>query len=273
MSRAATESPSCFQEYVISYPDERNGRRTEFRIEAEFAVAPSVEVVIRKGNGLITYSYQVHNGAEAKRPLREFALIAPVEDESIALKHPTWTVALAPVPQRPPGPVDGPRLSIRAGAGRIVSWNGVQARGIERGQKGDGFEINSRFLPGITTAFGSSAVGRKMPNGIPAEVRAQLEPVLEPGNNWRPLTTVGPKFNPDEGPATDPVWIASDYQLELERLRIQGEIGSPFIDEVMRLIEAVGAGGHRVPFRYRESPKTTLEAQIGEAAKIALSIE
>jgi hypothetical protein len=59
----------------------------------------------------------------------------------------------------------------------------------------------------------------------------------------------------------------------MENLRLQGAIGSSFVDELVTLVEAVRAGGQRVPFRYRSTPQSPIERQIGEAARLALSSE
>ncbi len=260
---------------MVSYPNKDGGGRVEFRIEAQFAVAPEARVTVKKdANGLLVYSYVVQNGPAAKRPIREFALTASVEDAGIALRHQTWKSTLAPLPHGPDSPVGGPRLFIRAGAGRIVSWKAdAAANGIKPFESTGGFQITSRFLPGITAAFGSSDVPAKTPDGLPPEVAAQLEPVLAPEHNWKTFLTIGPKFNPADGPSKDPVWVASDFLPAIENLRLQGAVGSPFMEELVSLIEAVRSGGQRVPFRYSQSPKTPLEAEIGEAAKISLSTE
>jgi len=262
------------QEYVVSYPKRTGDGRVEFRIEAQFAVSPEVRATIRRaGDGVYTYDYTVRNEPGARRPIREFALIASVEDSTIALRHQAWRSILGPLPRRPDGPADGPRLLLRAGVGRVVSWRGEAANAIAQSQSGAGFQITSRFLPGITTAFGSSGIPANVPNGLPAEVAAQLEPVLAPEHNWKKLVTIGPKFNPAEAPTNDPVWIAGDFLVAIANLRLQTAVESPFLDELVSVVEAVRAGGQRVPFRLKQSPKTPLEAEIGEAARFSLSVE
>jgi hypothetical protein len=274
------------QEYVISYPDISGtskiatGRRVEYRVKSQGAVAPDLSVAISKSeSGPIVYSYTVRNGLAAKGSIGKFAVIAAADDDSIALSHPDWSPELAPVTRGaiPARDADrnGPELRIRAGAGRIVGWTAGSNRGIGRSGSGSGFQIRSKFLPGITGAFASTAVAYQLPNSLPEEVVNQLSSVLSPEYDWKSSVTIGPKFNPDNGPSRDPVWIADDYRLAIEKLRIEGKLGqdSAFIDELISLLDAVSAGGARIPLRYRNLPVSELGKEIAAAARIALSSE
>lgn len=272
------------QEYVVSYPAvagaaQSDGKRIQFRVEAQFAVAPTISVnMSRAPTGLLSYNYTVTNSPSAKRPIRGFGIIAAADDGSITLTHTDWEASLATIPQPSiPGMRDpqGPSLRVRAGAGRLVSWRASSATAIPLSGASSGFQITSRFLPGITSGLASSGITPTLPTQLPAEVEAQLNSVLSPENNWAKVVTIGPKFDSDDGPSRDPVWIASDYRLAIEKLLYGGQLAtdSPFIAELNSLLDAVNNGGQRVPFRYRNSPTGDLERQIGTAARLALSSE
>jgi hypothetical protein len=272
------------QEYVVSYPghlsgDESTGR-VQFRVEAQFTVIPDVSVSITNmPNGILAYRYTVVNAAGAKRPLREFGIVTATDDDSISLSHPSWSKRLAPVPA-PVGPgverSHGPVFRVQARTGRLVSWLSETSAPIAPSGAGTGFQITSRFLPGITPALGSSGITSALPRAdLPPEVQSQLAAVLSPEKNWAHTITIGPKFNPDEGPSKDPVWIANDFLLGLEKLVVDGQLAkdSPFIVELNSFLDSVRQGGLRIPFRVRNEPKGRLEAEIGAAARIALSSE
>jgi len=272
------------QEYVVSYPDPADAisggaKRIQFRVEAQFAVAPEVSVTISKRPaGLTLYSYTVKNGPSAKRPIQEFGVIAAAEDDSVTLTHSAWAASRADIsrPQeselRDP---QGPALKFRAGAGRLVSWRGSAATEIPQSGVGTGFQLMSRYLPGITLGLASSGVVAKVPVELPPDVEVQLRTALSPETNWAQVITIGPKFNPDDGPAKDPVWIASDYRMAIEKLRHGGQLAfdSPFVAELITLLDVVSQGGQRVPFRYQKEPMSAMEVAIGAAARMALSSE
>ncbi len=115
-----------------------------------------------------------------------------------------------------------------------------------------------------------------LPDRLPAQVQEQLARVLAPENNWKSCVTIGPKFNPDGGPSKDPIWVANDYRLALEKLRVldQRVTGdSAFVQELTSILVAVSQSGQRIPIRFKSVPASALEKEIAEAVVLALSSE
>lgn len=272
------------QEFVVSFPENlgtgnpATGRRVQFRIEKQDTVEPAVSVeLVKTGNGDVTYRYAVRNGAQARRGIREFGLVVAEHDKTVVLNHPSWA-ANVPPPPAPPIPEwargkGGPEMKVRAGAGRMVSWRGGAAAAVSPSAALGNFTTKSHFLPGIVPAYFSSGVTPAASVTVPAPVAAQLQNALSPDNNWRRVVTVGPKFDPDYGPSRDPVWIANDFRLEIEKLKMDGSLrgASPFIAELTGLLDVVSRGGQRIAFEYRSRPDSELARAIGEAVRMSLS--
>lgn len=265
------------QEYVISYPETlgtslpKSSRRIEFRIEAQSAVDPDLSsTVVKNPDGTYSYRYVVRNGGTAKRPIREIGILTAVDDDSIILSHPSWSSSVPPAPGGDDGPL---ALRVRAGAARMVSWKTTPPDAISPGSGASGFQIQSRFLPGITTALASSGIVSAPPRQLPAQVQEQLSRVMAPEHNWNASIAIGPKFNPNGGPSKDPVWIANDFRLAVEKLRYNGRLASDslFVQDLIAVLDVISQGGQRIPMQFKNAPLTPLENQIATAVQLSLS--
>ena len=260
-------------QYVVSYPammsskDSSDTRRLEFRLNLQSTVEPQVAASMVLGqNGVYTYKYTIANGAEARTSIRRFSLVVAPEDEEITLaENAGWSTLKDDLPRPAIVREGGPELRIRANAGRIVSWQShPMSDGIATTRNKSGFSLQSRFLPGLIVAYASNDARWVLPPDLPAEVSAQLALVSGPDANWRTTVTIGPKFNPNDGPTKDPVWIANDYRAAMERLRASGFLArdSKFCDEIDSLLQTVTVIGQRVPLEVRTPPASSLEAEI-----------
>ena len=267
-------------EVVVYFPETLNDpgadseKWIEFRWEPQFLVAPVVKAeFMRSEDNWYEYKYAVANGSSAKRQIKFFTLVVPINADDLILSHPTWfSFASKQIPPsgRPQAAiVDSKGLRDSANLGRSAGWMPKDySQGINPASGIDGFGVRSRFLPGIITAFAHSGSALRVNVEIPPKIHDQMVTLLAPERNYRSLATIGPKFPADAQPAL----VARDFQNVLDFLTKQGCLAtdSPLIKEIKGILDKSASANARFPIVFRAKPSTEFEAQIAQALVASL---
>lgn len=96
----------------------------------------------------------------------------------------------------------------------------------------------------------------------------QTVPLLLVENNYKAFVTIGPKFHAQEATVGQ---IVADYRRALNRQTKDGWL-SPASKYMQEAGQWKAVTGRRVPIKFRATPKTSLENEIGVAMKIALGV-
>ncbi len=143
---------------------------------------------------------------------------------------------------------------------------------IASGQALTGFRVLSGYKPGLSIAWVRGGLFPDLPDDLPAEVAEQLGPAFAINFNTQGVSTIGPKFAPDE----TRFQIASDFHFRIQQLIQSGQLdaSSPAIVEALRTlrnyIEFAEAFSGAAPV-LRETPAAGLEASVLEALKLSLN--
>lgn len=272
------------QEYVVRFPErlglggDDGGEIIQFRFQPQFVVEPTVAATVSKGkDDVFEYGYSITNGPTAKDAIRWFSVVVPMSGEPPVLQHPTW-ISYGPnmsgAPFAPQAALfEGPDLRKPANMGTFAGWTSSnKAPPINPGNTVAGFRIESKLLPGITTAYFQTGIVLHTPVELPPPVHDQVAPLLIPENAYRAVATIGPKFLASHGTAESPEAVARDFQRCIQRLVRDGRIStdSAFAKEAAKLLEQSAVAGACRPIRFQSVPKSSLEHEIANAVQLSL---
>lgn len=238
------------------------------------AHAQAVVRITRSPSGEFVYNYAVTNKRESTYPLVRWALAAEVDDESLTMGHPTWrrygestsviaarTGSSAPTLPFPKGP----------SASRLLMWSTIdQEYPLSPGATGEGFQIRSRFSPGLTTGYFVGGPTLAFSEALPEPVMLQLAKHLGRDNEWYKGIVIGPRFAPERSV----LWKAAEWHLGLQRLVYARVVSdkSPFIIEVLKTLDGIvqheneavpiGATRTRYAFKVSATPRNDFERQL-----------
>jgi len=270
-------------EVVVYFPELLNDfsseskKWIEFRWQPQFLVSPVITATVRPlAQQWYEYNYLVLNSITAKREIGWFSLVVPIDDSDLSFSHPAWS-GFGSKPTPGSGAVQAATLDSKLlrdppNLGRFVGWFAKDSnQAIQPKETLEGFTIRSRSLPGIITAYANSANALRISVMIPPAIHSQIVPFLAPERNFKAAATVGPKFQAQSQPAM----IAKDFQQTLDFLVGQGCLvsGSPFIQEVLAILEKSAQANSRFPIQFRAVPSNYFEAEIGRAVEVSLSLQ
>ena len=266
------------------------GGRVKDKAPLGIATCPSLSVAIYPSGDPRSrrrvYHYRLHNRRQARLPIWQMILPIPLTQKTLPVYD-----RISPYGWNVPhwdGPKEGEFMQRRLrtmtfGWGdayrqemrrsmirRRVNWYAVEAT-IEPGNTLDTFMLSTEALPGIVRAYvrGTSSTSTGQINWTEA-LMEQLQPFRSIENNSLSISTVGPKFSPN----ADKQSIASDFLSSLEELIETGELAreSPFIQEMLRLLETVAAGGGGAveAAAWPSETETDFQAEILMAIRLSL---
>ena len=155
---------------------------------------------------------------------------------------------------------------------RRINWHAQLSKyDIAQGKTLEPFGFTTKARPGIIRAYvvGKPSLISTKANWV-WELREQLWPFQFDQVNSLSISTIGPKFSPDE----DKRLIAVDFLSSLWELIRTGELAeeSPFIQKVLPLLETVAEGnGGAVDAAYWSSdPETDFQTEILMAIRLSL---
>ncbi len=270
-------------EVVVYFPELLNDLSSEskdwieFRWQPQFLVSPVITATVRPVSAQwYEYNYRVLNNATAKREIGWFTLVAPITDTDLSFSHPTWS-GFGSKPTAGSGAAQAATLNSKLlrdpnNLGRFIGWfakdstQAIQPKGAL-----EGFTIRSRSLPGIITAYANSDNALRINVLIPPAIHSQIIPFLAPERNFKAVATIGPKFQVQSQPAM----IAKDFQQVLDFLFGQGCLvsESPFMQEVLAILEKSAQANSRFPIQFRAIPSNYFEAEIGKSVEASLSLQ
>jgi hypothetical protein len=191
-------------EVVVALPAEENEtshRRSVIHVPLHNRQEPQISVDVARNDkttGRYRYQYRVSNLPSARDPIGYIALVAP-QDSTIALRQSSaetlpnaWVGYAAQVLIATQAALPGQPK------GRYVYWLAErnEYEGIKPGAAVGGFEIESSYAPGFTTAFLSGREGLNLPQEWPSAVYSQLDFLNDPRWTKRVALTRGPMFAP-----------------------------------------------------------------------------
>ncbi len=245
------------------------GEVAELQVELMNQGRPEVAFLVESlaDGGGYRYTYQIANLAGAAQPIMNWALLAAGEDDTIAIAHPVWTTT---TPDPPParnaaGP---PQLRRSASRGKLVRWTATADTSIPAGGSLSSFTVVSQFRPGWTNAYAAAGKGFQIPDGAPAEVRAQLAVLQKPENYYSMALTVGPKFGPQAGRR----WAAADWHLGVQKMIARGILyRTPYFSELLESLQRiVQAQDLELPLTTQAKPRPGPEARVDKLVRMAL---
>src|SRR6266436_7878336 len=236
-------------------------------------ILPSVSVSLeRVSSGELRYHYTIDNGKEAQDPIGKFSLVVPASIADLKFSHSppnggtAWggpgvhvaggpAVAVHDVLQKPPG--------------QYRTWFYHGDNLIQPGTSLGGFELQSSYLPGVTTAWFSGGRLIEFDQSWPREIFEQVE-LLE-HRRWREVSvvTAGPMFPPQ----TPKEVIIETFRQDLEQMIKSGWLGgsSNFVQEVKRTLAELRENPTKQ--QVLKSPtQTTAETAVAVALEGSLGI-
>lgn len=279
-------------EYIVRYPI---GLGTEYVSDSEFdefrftlshLSQPMIEfnVRIRPASEEYIYTYNLFNQKSAMRPIRMWFLVAPINDDSLALEHPLWfyhsTESMMDLPAVAPQAalywdIEGPELRRVSPLGRWALWsaNGHDQE-IQPQEELGAFTATSRLRPGWTTAFVAGGEYMAIPwrkDGIPAQVRNELHGILQRDENtFSAVPVIGPMFRADDSGSV----VARNW---IQGVRVLMEFGyisheSPFVSELLEGLELVGVSQDSKKLILESAPANGYEILLDETVALALDV-
>ena len=231
--------------------------------------------VTRSSAGEFVYDYTVTNKRESTYPLMSWLVAAEVDDESLTMGHPTWRkygesasvvaartgVAAPALPSIPKGP----------SASRLLMWSTIeQEHPLRPGATGDGFQVRSRYSPGLTIGYFVGGPPLAFGHALPEPVMLQLSKHLGRDKECYKDFVIGPRFAPERSV----LWKAAEWHVGLQQLVHARAVNdkSPFIMEVLRTLDdlvqhenaAVPIGETRAKFVFKvtAAPTNDYEQQL-----------
>jgi hypothetical protein len=227
-----------------------------YRFGLQSRVAPHILAsVARLENGAFQYRYTVRNGPSAATAIWKWSVIGPVNTGAV-LTHPAWHGADATTKGA------SQFLLPDAPTGGFLSWVRGDWPPIQPGGESEGFQIVSRFGPGLTTAYACGDGGLlNLPAEFTKEVEDQVIPLERPHVMRKPALTIGPRFAPNSSPDA----IRRAYRADLDSL-----IGEHLVDASSAYIHELRQSLSGQPASIKSKPGTELEKEIDRALRVAL---
>ena len=248
----------------------------EFRIELRDLGDPKIEVGVEKlaATGDYVYVYEIENGPAAKRSIQTWAIVTAAEDDSVVLDHPRWRKGASAIPVVAPqvALAGGPELRRNAAMGRFARWStSLDEYPIRVGGEAAGFVVKSSFRPGWTTAYVGAGEGIHLPTAVPGPVREEISVLARPEIKNSLVLTIGPKFSPD----ATPQWVASDWNLGIQKLLNRGRLSrdSAYVQGLLVALAAVAAADSAIPFQVKTQPATPEEREINRIVHLAFGVD
>jgi hypothetical protein len=215
---------------VVSYAVlEKPGHRVLYRFWLPNRVAPQVTAFLVRiegsGKSGFIYNYKLSNGAGAVSSIADWSIVGPANQE-ITAAHPVWKGFNAKVPVAPQG------LLPHEPPGAYIAWLAEDAPQLSAGQELGDFTVNSKFLPGLTTAYAKGGGILQEPEGEFPERVVEVLTRLQRAYVWqKPFITVGPRF----APGTPLPEIVAAFRRDIASLIDQGMLSaaSPYVHEFM----------------------------------------
>ena len=249
-------------EIVVYWPDPSDQAHwVTYRFWLQNRVVPEIQANVGRSQDLFVYRYTMGNGPKAESVIWSWSLVGP-SDEVLKVSHSAWkgskSYAVGALQAMLPG----------VPKGVFLFWMRGPAPAIEPGGELAGFEVDSSFLPGLTTAYAIGEGGLlKPPAEFTEEVERQVIPLELPHVMMKTSVTIGPRFAPGTTLAT----ILRAYQEDIHSLVKEGMLDgdSAFVGELTRSLSS----GIRSPQDYAISftgkPLAPLEREIGDALILA----
>jgi hypothetical protein len=201
------------------------------------------------------YRYTVRNGPSAATGIWKWSVIGPVNTGAV-LTHPTWRGVDAMTKGA------SQFLLPDAPTGGFLSWVRGDWPPIQPGEESRGFQIESRFRPGLTTAYvwGDGGLLR-LPAEFTKEVEDQVIPLERSHVMLKPALTIGPRFAPELTPEA----VREAYRADLDSLVREHlvDASSPYINELRQSLS-------KPHFALKNKPGTEFEREIDEALRLSL---
>jgi hypothetical protein len=249
---------------VIFLPDRNEPtKETIIRFWLQDRVEPTITANLKVGQeNAYVYGYSVANGITSKASIWKWSLVAPPSRENL-VSHSIWQAVNA---YQATG---APQALLNAdGPGCYLGWMDAMAkRPIEPGRDLSGFEIFSKFRPGLTTAY---LAGREdpitVPEDIPGSVEAQIAFLQRPYIMEKAKVTVGPRFPPDKSAAE----VATSFLADIRDLATHQllDLGSPFVLRLQAELTRLESASREPSLLNVGAPSTHVEKDILAAAEL-----
>ncbi len=268
-------------DYIAYFPESRSPSMAQSKAYhtvriplANKAHAQATVRITRSSIGEFVYDYAVTNKRESTYPLVRWVLAAEVDDESLTMGHPTWrkygesasviaarTGYSAPPPPFPKGP----------SASRLLMWStNDQEYPLRPGATGEGFQVRSRYSPGLTIGYFVGGPSLVFGHALPEPVMLQLANHMGRDNEWYKDFVIGPRFAPERSV----LWRAAEWHVGLQRLVYARVVSdkSPFVIEVLKTLDElvqhenqavpIGETRTRFAFKVAANPLNDFERQL-----------
>jgi hypothetical protein len=251
-------------EIVVYWPDPaRPDHWALFRFWLQNRVDPQIRVTFSRGEeGTFQYRYTVRNGDAAKTAIWNWTVVGPA-DQDLRAAHPAWggwnnRVAAAPqvIPRNAP-------------LGAYLSWTRGDAPAIQPDAEASGFEIESTFRPGLTTAYASGDGGiLRPPAWFTQEVEEQVIPLQRAYVMRKPTVTFGPRFAPSAAPRD----ILAAYSEDIDNLVRDGIVSgqSAYIRELQKAIRTGIRDGVIPTLTPIHAPESPFKKELDAALRLAV---
>ena len=156
--------------------------------------------------------------------------------------------------------------------GRFARWStSLDEYPIRVGGEAAGFVVKSSFRPGWTTAYVGAGEGIRLPSATPGPVREEITVLARPEIKNSLVLTMGPKFSPD----ATPQWVASDWNLGIQKLLNRGRLSrdSAYVQGLLVALAAVAAADSAIPFQVKTQPATPEEREINRIVHLAFGVD
>jgi hypothetical protein len=253
-------------ELVVAYPDAQ-GQQRVIRFGKHNQVAPVLRAsVAQSADGTYSYGYVLQNGPAAQKHLSAIS-IQIANDPKAAAAHPTWAGNVSAAGESRPGAIH-PETQF--------TWTAPANGELEPLGSTSGFQITSRFRPGVAVAFAqnraTSEYSAAAAKNLPDSIQAQMAVALSPSWDSAQTVTIAPRF--DSNVPKD--LIASDFHRWISHLSTVGTLSadSPFVKSALAsltsYVQSPGAQTLIPDLSFLATAAPGLETEIATAMRLSL---